>query len=355
MKKQLSISLNWGLLHGINDWIAGYLLMHYSLTNPGNDSFIALILYVIFAFGGQLPLGILVDKLKKLKIFGQVSILLLILATILSTQFIFLAILIAGVASAGIHVIGGTICLQQSRNKITPLGIFTAPGVAGLALGGFCGTLPLHWIWLAMALIFILFFHISKKGWPAYIFKKEKLTNTPDTHDAVMIILLFIMTLRSFIFDMVNQFSTQIEYGLLILGLSAFCGKIIGAVMADKIGWKNWLYISLPLAFIFFEIGRESVWALGFGIACLQSSVPLTLQLMYRCLPSFPATASAMSLGTVIALAGLPMYNLPKIHFRFIQSELFYTGLIILSFSLLVYLFWKYIRTTGKHFVNSKK
>lgn len=350
MKKQLSISLHWGLLHGINDWIAGYLLMHYSFTNPGKESFIALVIYVILAFGGQLPLGIIVDKLKKIKIFGQLSILLLIIATTLSIQFVFPAIIIAGIASAGIHVIGGTICLQQSENKITPLGIFTAPGVAGLALGGFCGALPPDWMWLALVLIFILFFQISKKGWPAYIFKKETPANTPDTHDAIMIILLFIMTLRSFIFDMINQFSTQIEYGLLILGLSAFCGKIIGAVMADKIGWKNWLYISLPLSFIFFEIGRESIWALGFGIACLQSSVPLTLQLMYKCLPSYPATASAMSLGTVIALAGLPMYNLPKIHFRFAQSQVFYLSLIMLIFCLLVYAFWKYIQKTKKEF-----
>lgn len=350
MKKQLSISLHWGLLHGVNDWIAGYLLMHYSFTNPGKESFIALVIYVILAFGGQLPLGLVVDKLKKIKIFGQLSILLLIIATTLSIQFIFLAIIIAGIASAGIHVIGGTICLQQSENKITPLGIFTAPGVAGLALGGFCGALPLDWMWLALVLIFILFFQISKMGWPAYIFKKETPSNTRDTHDAIMIILLFIMTLRSLIFDMINQFSTQIEYGLLILGLSAFCGKIIGAVMADKIGWKNWLYISLPLSFIFFEIGRESIWALGFGIACLQSSVPLTLQLMYKCLPSYPATASAMSLGTVIALAGLPMYNLPKIHFQFAQSPVFYLSLIILIFCLLVYAFWKYIHTTKKEF-----
>lgn len=350
MKKQLSISLHWGLLHGINDWIAGYLLMHYSFTNPGKESFIALVIYVILAFGGQLPLGIIVDKLKKIKIFGQLSILLLIIATTLSIQFVFPAIIIAGIASAGIHVIGGTICLQQSENKITLLGIFTAPGVAGLALGGFCGALPPDWMWLTLVLIFILFFQISKKGWPAYIFKKETPANTPDTHDAIMIILLFIMTLRSFIFDMINQFSTQIEYGLLILGLSAFCGKIIGAVMADKIGWKNWLYISLPLAFIFFEIGRESIWALGFGIACLQSSVPLTLQLMYKCLPSYPATASAMSLGTVIALAGLPMYNLPKIHFRFAQSQVFYLSLIMLIFCLLVYAFWKYIQKTKKEF-----
>ncbi len=350
MKKQLSISLHWGLLHGINDWIAGYLLMHYSFTNPGKESFLALVIYVILAFGGQLPLGIVVDKLKKIKIFGQLSILLLIIATTLSIQFVFPAIIIAGIASAGIHVIGGTICLQQSENKITPLGIFTAPGVAGLALGGFCGALPPDWMWLALVLIFILFFQISKKGWPAYIFKKETPANTPDTHDAIMIILLFIMTLRSFIFDMINQFSTQIEYGLLILGLSAFCGKIIGAVMADKIGWKNWLYISLPLSFIFFEIGRESIWALGFGIACLQSSVPLTLQLMYKCLPSYPATASAMSLGTVIALAGLPMYNLPKIHFRFAQSQVFYLSLIMLIFCLLVYAFWKYIQKTKKEF-----
>lgn len=341
MKKQLSISLHWGLLHGINDWLAGYLLMHYSLENPGRESFVALILYVILAFGGQLPLGMAVDKLKKLKTIGQASILLLILASILTSHFIFLAIIFAGFASAGIHVIGATICLQLSENKMTPLGIFSAPGVAGLALGGFCGSLPIQWIWLIAAIIFILFFKISKMGWPQYIIKKE-IANNPDTHDAIMILLLLIMTLRSFIFDMINQFSSQVEYGLLILGLSAFCGKIIGAMMADKIGWKKWLFISLPLAFIFMQIGRESIWALGFGIACLQSSVPLTLQFMYRSMPSYPATAAAMSLGTVIALAGLPVYNLPKLQLKFSDSFNFYISTLIFIFVLLIFLFRKY-------------
>ena len=347
MKKNLSISLHWGLLHGINDWIAGYLLMHYSLSNPGHESFMALVIYVILAFGGQLPLGMAVDKLKKMKTIGQVSILFLMLASILSNQFIFLAIIFAGIASAGIHVIGGTICLQLSENKMTPLGIFTAPGVAGLALGGFCGSLPLQWMWLASVIIFLLFFKISKMGWPVYIFKKE-ITSNPDAHDAIMILLLLIMTLRSFIFDMINQFSSQIEYGLLILGLSAFCGKIIGAVMADKIGWKKWLFISLPLAFIFMQIGRESIWALGFGIACLQSSVPLTLQFMYRSMPSYPVTAAAMSLGTVIALAGLPIYNLPQLQVKFSGPGNFYISTLLLIFLLLLFLFWKYTRKIKK-------
>ncbi|MBS1730953.1 MAG: hypothetical protein JSS67_09295 [Bacteroidetes bacterium] len=353
MKKQIPVSLQWGILHGINDWISGYLLMHFSLSNPGKESITALVLYVILAFGGQLPLGLLVDRWKTLKVFGQLSILLLMIATIFSIHFIFTAIIIAGIASAGIHVIGGTICLQQSENKLTPLGIFTAPGVAGLAFGGFCGMLSTEWILLPLSFIFLLFWHINKKGWPVYIKKNHPLSNLPGAHDLAMILILLLMTVRSFIFDMINQFSVQMEYGLIILGLSAFLGKIIGAVIADKIGWKNWLYISLPLAFFFCEIGRNNIWALGFGVACLQSSVPLTLQMMYTALPEYPATSAAMSLGTVIALAGLPIYSLPEIHGAFAQSKEYYYSLVIVLFVLIAFLFWMYFKKNHQQVTES--
>ena len=50
----------------------------------------------------------------------------------------------------------------------------------------------------------------------------------------------------------------------------------------DKIGWKKFVYITLPLACLFFQLGKDNIYALAFGVACLQSSVPITLLLMSK-------------------------------------------------------------------------
>jgi hypothetical protein len=68
------------------------------------------------------------------------------------------------------------------------------------------------------------------------------------------------------------------------------------------------VYISLPLALILFQFGKENIYALAFGIACLQSSVPITLLLMSNSLVRYPATATALSVGTSVAFAGLPLF-----------------------------------------------
>ena len=79
---------------------------------------------------------------------------------------------------------------------------------------------------------------------------------------------------------------------------------------SDKVGWKLWIKITLPLAFILLQLGVNNVYILGFGIACLQSSVPISLMLIQKTLPNMPATATSLSLGTSIALAGLPLFLL---------------------------------------------
>ena len=100
----------------------------------------------------------------------------------------------------------------------------------------------------------------------------------------------------------------QYPNGILIIGISAFAGKIIGGFVADKIGWKKFVYITLPIALVLFQFGKENIYALAFGIACLQSSVPITLLLMSRSLPMYPATATALSVGASVAIAGLPLF-----------------------------------------------
>ena len=308
--------LLWGLLHGVNDFVAGYMLANFAFNHNYSDSFTMLVVYAILGFGGQLPVGFLLDKQKQVKPFAIVSILLLLF----STAFYFIdpsvAIILTGFAGAGIHVTGGAICLQVNNEKSGPLGLFTAPGVLGLTLGGILGSMSSAYLLIALIAIIILATLIFKQGIPAYQAQNKKGSQL-DAHDWIMLGILLIMCFRSFIFDIVNNVSLHFEHGILVLGISAFCGKILGGFLADKIGWKKFVYITLPLAFIFLNFGKENLYALAFGIACLQSSVPLTLLLMSRSLPMFPATATALSLGTSVALAGLPLYmGSEKINFN---------------------------------------
>ncbi|MEP7319302.1 MAG: hypothetical protein ABI921_11190 [Panacibacter sp.] len=352
MKQHISTPLYWGILHGVNDWVAGYLLAHYAFAATPQQSFPALIIYSILAFGGQLPVGLWLDGKRDLKSFGIASIYLLLLSMLVSFIDPFTAIIIAGIASAGIHVAGGCVCLMVNQEKITPLGIFTAPGVAGLTLGGFCGAISGNWMLVPIIITVVLFVLIIRNGFPVYLLKSKESNKSVDIHDMLMILLLLVMSLRSFLFDLLNNFSQQFEYGLLIIGLSAFAGKIIGGLFADKMGWKRWVYITLPLAFIFLELGRSNIIAMAFGVACLQSSVPITLQLMYNSIPGYPATASAMSLGTIVALAGLPLYASPYLHNIFSNSSPVFIVLIVVAVLIISAGFFVYVKQQSKIFLS---
>lgn len=355
MKKYSFLPLYWGLLHGLNDWIAGYMLAYFTLHAPAEQSFMTLIVYSILAFGGQLPLGLWVDKDRNLKNFGLSSICLLVVSILIFFMNPFIAIIIAGIASAGVHVIGGSVCLMVNKEKITPLGIFAAPGVAGLALGGFSGMLSNIWLLIPLGLILLVAMLIIKSGFPAYYLKQQSNSSQLDSHDWMMLTILLIMCMRSFLFDLMNTYSMQFENGLLIIGLSAFAGKLIGGYIADKIGWKKYVYITLPLSFILLQLGHDHIIAFAFGIGCLQSSVPVTLWLMYQSIPQFPATASAFSLGTAVALAGLPLYGTSYLHDKITASNIFYaTAVAVVTVFLLAafYLYKGKIMTVPKSISN---
>jgi len=304
--------LLWGLLHGLNDLTAGFMLANYTLTHAYAESFMLLVIYSIIGFGGQLPVGFWVDHKKQVKPFALVAITTLMLAIFVYFINGYAAIILAGIASAFVHVTGGAVCLQVNNNKSAPLALFTAPGILGLTLGGILGKFPAYGLWFVLAGVGCLSFFILRSKLPLYK-SPEKKQSQLDIHDWLMLGILLIMCFRSFIFDIVNHVAYQFPNGMVIIGLSAFAGKILGGLIADKIGWKRFVYISLPLALLLLQLGKENIYALAFGIACLQSSVPITLLLMSNSLPQYPATATALSLGTTVAFAGLPLFLLGDI------------------------------------------
>lgn len=323
----------WGILHGINDLVAGFLLAGYTLTHNYSDSFLFISLYAILGFGGQLPVGFWLDKKKEIRFFAKISLFLLPLSVLLFFVSAEAAIISSGMASAFVHVTGGTICLQVHENKSGPLGLFTAPGVLGLTIGGLLGSdtfiLPILLLVTSLLIAAVIF------GNPLPYFQTpDKKESELDSHDLIMLLILLFMCFRSFLFDVVNYVAENYEDGLLYIGISAFIGKIIGGIVADKIGIKRFIYFTLLTSLLLFQFGRENIYMLCAGIAFLQSSVPVTLLMMGRTLPFHPATASAFSLGTSIVLAGLPLFLISdkKIIFDFFNSSALMPFIYILLF-----------------------
>lgn len=307
MKSTNTQPLLWGIIHFLNDLVAGFMLAHYTFVQPHEQALLFMLIYSIIGFGGQLPVGFWLDHNKQIRPFATVSLLLLPMATGCFFINAETGIILSGLASAFIHVTGGAVCLQVNENKTGPLALFTAPGVLGLTIGGLAGAYSSSWLLAALLLTIIIAVIILRSKLPVYQPQPKKQSEL-DGHDWLMLGILLLMCFRSFLFDVLNHVAQQYQDGLLILGVSAFAGKIIGGFVADRIGWKKYVYISLPLALLLFQFGKDNIYALAFGIACLQSSVPITLLLMSQSLRLYPATATALSLGASVAIAGLPLY-----------------------------------------------
>ena len=336
----LQLPILWGALHGINDWMAGFMLASFGFSHAPKIGVFMLMVYAIIGFGGQLPIGMWLDATKKFRRFSSIALALLIASPICCMVNIYAGILVAGFASAFVHVTGGAISLKSCNDKIGPLGLFTAPGVLGLALGTMSAGVSNFWLMVPLLFVCVIAYLLFQKSFVIRVENIQAKTSNKqvlDSHDWVMLGILLTVTLRSLLYDIIQQVSQNWQFGLLILGISAFAGKIIGGFLADKMGWKNWVYLTLPLAFVLLQFGRENIYMLGFGIACLQSSVPISLLLMRRSMPLYPATSSAMVLGVGIAVAGLPMYVVD--HRHFIAGWYGVAGVTI-SLLAMFFLFW---------------
>lgn len=346
----------WGLLHGVNDLAAGFLLAAYTLHHGYNESFLFISIYAILGFGGQLPVGFWLDRRKDLKFSAVIAVFLLLLTILCSFISIKMAIVFSGLASAFVHVTGGAICLQAHENKSGPLGLFTAPGVLGLTIGGIAGNAGFFLPVILLLASLVIAYFIFKNPFPLYqTFDKKE--SELDNHDLLMLLILLFMCFRSFLFDVVNYVAGFYEDGLLYLGVSAFLGKIIGGFVADKVGIKKFIYITLLFALLLFQFGKENIYMLCAGIAFLQSSVPVTLLMIGRSLPFHPATASAFSLGTSIVLAGLPLFLVSdkmiifKFFNRSIPTAVFFALLLTSGFFATVFFIRKiYFKRTGDTF-----
>ncbi len=326
MKRKATI-LILALGHGLNDLVAGYFLgclvqLKLDLLQVG----LGLFVYNLLAFGGQYPVALWLEKYREPKKFllGSYGLNVAALSVFLFAPHF--SIVMAGVASAIYHVAGGTVCARE--NKAVHIGLFAAPGVAGLIAGGYLAYSHFHitgWLFAAALCFFIILIGLPLKNEARPAVSEAPTTRfSLDRHDLIMILLLTVIALRSVIWNIFQLIHENNYEWLIPVAMSAFAGKIIGGWIADKIGWRLYVFISLAAATPLVTFFKDELILFCIGIGLLQSGIPATTSLLIRSVKGKTERAIGLSFGTAIIAGALPLV-IP------VRSFLFSNAFILLS------------------------
>lgn len=309
MRRSYHLLILLGSMHGLSDCASGFMIG--SLPQGGwLDMGAFLLLYNVLAFGGQVPAGLLVDRLRSAK-----GAALLSLGTVLSGLLLMPyapagAVMLAGFGSAVFHVAGGRLALESLPGKAAAPGIFAAPGVLGLALGGFLaigGWNAVPWM-LGLGAMLLFALQRARIALAGESPMRGSHQHGPglDGHDVLMLVLLLAIAMRSAVWNVFQLVHSGEEGWLVAVGTAALLGKLAGGFAADWLGWKRYTVVALLLAAPLLVWSEGTRWLLLPGIALLQSATPAAVTAMWNYMPKMPATASGMAFGLAIAAGGIP-------------------------------------------------
>src|SRR3954467_14480876 len=103
--------------HGVNDFIAGWMLGGQMPQASAWDRLPWLVIYAALAFAGQLPAAWIIERSPRQDRWMGGALALMVLAVGARVISPGLAVIVSGVASAFCHVSGGALALQLPRGE----------------------------------------------------------------------------------------------------------------------------------------------------------------------------------------------------------------------------------------------
>lgn len=278
--------------HFAVDGICGAVLAAYAV----NENFLEPIifffgLYNLIAFGTQFVVGYFLDRRTDFLPHAPIVALILLAVGCVNELDILSRVIFIGAGNSLFHVSAGSVILRRYSTFKEP-GIFVSSGAIGLALG-----LNL----LVDAKIFLAVYALAT----AIIFYRGRISSTPDisTHEknfelpasialVCAILLLGCVVLRSF-----GGGGSSAEFVMLFPCIFA-CGKILGGVVCDKVGYKN--TIALIFLTSFFALQFDGLIAAAVLTLAFNMTMPLTLRLIHWCNPKYPAMMFGLAAGCLL-------------------------------------------------------
>lgn len=316
LPRSLTLAAILGLVHAIVD--ASTVTVVFSVAGihavPAAAAAALVVGYDVIAFAGQPFLGILADKLGNMR---QVIIVgLLLTSASLGLMFVspLAACIAAGVGNALFHLGAGAVCIQIERGRAAPTGIFVGPGVIGLALGIWFGKSGMVLIWpfalaLCVALLIAAFVALPQthRLADATAGVVSRQIARPWLGLALLMSSIF---LRSLVGHAGMQACPKLPQVLFGIAGAACLGKMLGGIVADRLGWIRTSTIALVVALPFIAFGDGNPYLVGIGMCFFQSTMAVTLIAIAMIFPKYPAFAFGLNCLAFV-LGALPTFYPP--------------------------------------------
>lgn len=266
------------------------------------DMAMLLLLYNGLAFSTQCLVGLLTDRTGGCVYFNSASCAVVALGVLLPLPPMVKAAVV-GIGNSFFHVSAGTVTLTDSGGSAAPLGIFVAPGSLGLALG----TLFPSYGRIFAVLLFICAAAVLWAGMTRGERRSEAPADTvssPERGGLIAALLLIAVAARAVGGSAVAFPWKTGAAATVIMALSVLAGKAAGGFICDRLGAGWTALISIPAAALLITFGADSIGLSLLGQFLLNLSMPVTLLLIYRALPTEPGfafglAASALWPGTI--------------------------------------------------------
>ena len=292
-------------MHFATDGLCAYLI--FARLYPENEglSLAVFIGYNMLAFVMQAPIGMLIDKLGRPKLFLTLSVILCIFGCLASDICMFSVSLI-GLGNAFFHVAGGKYVIDKSGNDIVHLGIFVSTGAVGLALGqGYFEFKPILHIFWAILILCLLLLLFSKD--PENRSVKETCTFEAGKAKAALIAVIFAVLVRAFVGKVAHGDFEIMQITPLIIAVATALGKAFGGIATRLFGTVKTLTVSLAISALCLTLGTSNPIFYVIGVFSFNFSMPVTLYYANVLLKgsegfAFGALAATLLPGYLLAL-----------------------------------------------------
>lgn len=280
------------ILHLLVDGICAYTV--FNKLYPFANEIISIVIFLgynILAFVTQPFVGMVLDKFNIKKKALSISLVMLIIGAIINFPW-YISLILIGCANSIFHVVGGKYTVELSDKKLSYLGLFVSLGATGLAIGTNLWQEIVLQIFVILTIVLGVICHLLKD------YEQKEFGNINKTkidikvklnlkEVAIIVILLSIIVgLRSMIGLVSIPLFTTTLISVIGIGIATSFGKILGGILADTIGIKWTVLITLPLSLIGFSLFRDNLIIYIISIILFNTTMPITLFLSNKMLPN---------------------------------------------------------------------
>lgn len=314
MKGMNSIKSSLGvfsLSHLVVDFACFYILMGNFSLEAGSAVLVnaGFLLYNFCAFALQVPIGFLADKLQHSHgWFALVGCGVVFLGAMFEV-FPWAQLVVMALGNASFHIGGGIDSLVFARGHYARSGIFISFGALGVALGSICGraqvlSVPVLLLLLGACIILIARFGLLVQE--PYLASFDLAAATIKSSEIVIYLALVAIIVRAVVGAYTPLPWKTTELLVVLAALMVFAGKLVGGLLADRLGARRVVVASLAVSAPLLAFANSQMLLSCLGLFCFNQATAVTLCVIVAKLPQNPGlgfglTTLALFVGTALS------------------------------------------------------